>query len=81
MACLATKWHVCATLETFDATEVDSPTAQVANDPGIHIITHEESDGDEVSEEEDDLENTKMVPSYAYNTISYHKRQALSKSA
>ncbi|KAL6205442.1 hypothetical protein ACLB2K_022701 [Fragaria x ananassa] len=81
VACLATKWHVCATLETFDATEVDSPTAQVANDPGIHIITHEESDGDEVSEEEDDLENTKMVPSYAYNTISCHKRQALRKSA
>ncbi|KAL6196263.1 hypothetical protein ACLB2K_031878 [Fragaria x ananassa] len=78
VACLATKLHVCATLESFDATELDSPTAQqVANDPGIHIITHEESDGDEVSDEEDDLENTKMVPSYAYNTISYRKRQAL----
>ncbi|KAL6202408.1 hypothetical protein ACLB2K_026116 [Fragaria x ananassa] len=28
VACLATKWHVCATLESFDATELDSPTAQ-----------------------------------------------------
>ncbi|PRQ31975.1 hypothetical protein RchiOBHm_Chr5g0041311 [Rosa chinensis] len=77
VACLATKWHVCATLESFDGTELDSPTAQIANDPAFYFNTDEESDGDLVSDEDNDLENTKMVPSCSSHTISYQKRQAL----
>lgn len=82
VACLASKWHVCATLESFDATDQgDSPTAQVSNGRGFHVTTDVESDDDLVNDEDDELEDTKMVPSYAYNTISFQKRQALGKSA
>lgn len=36
------------------------------------------SDGD-VGDEEDELDNTKLIPAYAYSTISFQKRQALGK--
>jgi hypothetical protein len=81
VTCLAAKWHVCATLESFEAndiTDAETPRAPIDRErvfPGSS--GGEESDGDDAGDEEDDLDNTKLIPSYAYSTISFQKRQAL----
>ncbi|XWS11262.1 hypothetical protein CRYUN_Cryun38cG0068900 [Craigia yunnanensis] len=79
VTCLAAKWHVCATLDSFDANDGETPRT-----PVIHghqsfppVGTDGESDGEDAGDEEDDLDNNKLIPAYAYNTISYQKRQAL----
>ncbi|GLT83598.1 hypothetical protein SLE2022_018760 [Rubroshorea leprosula] len=78
VTCLAAKWHVCATLESFDANDGETPTTRVTtshNQP-FSEASGGESDS-EASDEEDDLDNNKLIPAYAYSTISYQKRQAL----
>ncbi|KAL3503552.1 hypothetical protein ACH5RR_038001 [Cinchona calisaya] len=76
VTCLAAKWHVCATIDSFDTAEADTPVSRA---PVNHIFpdTSDGSDADDVGDEEDELDNTKIVPSYTYNTISFQKRQAL----
>ncbi|CAK9176555.1 unnamed protein product [Ilex paraguariensis] len=76
VTCLAAKWHVCATIDSFDSTEAETPTTRVACDQVFPVST-EGSDAEDVGDEEDELDNTKLVPSYAYSTISFQKRQAL----
>ena len=78
VTCLAAKWHVCATLDSFDANDGETPRT-----PAIHglldfprVGTDGESDGEDAGDEEDDLDN-KLIPAYAYSTFSYQKRQAL----
>ncbi|XP_015582109.1 uncharacterized protein LOC8269016 [Ricinus communis] len=68
---LAAKWHICATLDTFDSTEGETPRTPTANG-----ITDDE-EGDDAGDEEDELDNSKLIPAYAYSTISFQKRQAL----
>ncbi|CAB4278047.1 unnamed protein product [Prunus armeniaca] len=79
VTCLATKWHVCATLDSFDANEGDSPTTNpiAANGRVFPVASDGESDSDLASDDQDELENAKLDPSYSYSTISYQKRQAL----
>ncbi|XP_052207696.1 uncharacterized protein LOC127811664 [Diospyros lotus] len=76
---LAAKWHVYATVESFDSTgDTETPVAHaVANQ--VFPVTPDapSSDGEDVSDEEDELDNTKLVRAYAYSTISFQKRQAL----
>lgn len=80
VTCLATKWHVCATIESFDAPDVDTETPPV-NGMGNQVFNHEASSSDnEDVGSEDELDNTKLIPAYAYSTISFQKRQALGKS-
>ncbi|XP_022981472.1 uncharacterized protein LOC111480583 [Cucurbita maxima] len=79
---LAAKWHVCATLDSFDVTDGETPMAAAAPADGnlMFPVTprgDEESDGEEGCDEEDELDNTKLIPAYAYSTISFQKRQAL----
>lgn len=78
VTCLAAKWHACATLDSFDAA-----TAQNASGRSLPVVVgseeHGESDNEEVDVEEDELDNTKLIPSYAYSTISFQKRHALGK--
>ncbi|XP_076893731.1 uncharacterized protein LOC143545801 [Bidens hawaiensis] len=69
---LGAKWHTCATIDSFEnvgPTE-ETPVASANN----HFNAHMDSDMDEG--EEDELDNTKLVPVYR-DTISYQKRQAL----
>nr|XP_043628178.1 uncharacterized protein LOC122599692 [Erigeron canadensis] len=67
VTCLAAKWHVCATIDIFESPEGER-----------EAIPSEESTSDcDVGNEEDELVNTKLIPSYAYSTISFQKRQAL----
>uniref|UniRef100_A0A2N9IGA6 Uncharacterized protein n=1 Tax=Fagus sylvatica TaxID=28930 RepID=A0A2N9IGA6_FAGSY len=77
VTCLAAKWHVCATLDSFESGDGETPSAQVANGHVFHVGAQEESGSEEVGDEEDDLDNNNLIPSYAYSTISFQKRQAL----
>ncbi|KAF5478966.1 hypothetical protein F2P56_005484 [Juglans regia] len=77
VTCLAAKWHVCATLESFEGADGETPRAQVDHGLVFPVGAGEESDGEEAGDEEDDLDNDKLIPSYAYSTISFQKRQAL----
>ncbi|XP_057977778.1 uncharacterized protein LOC131164528 [Malania oleifera] len=82
VTCLASKWHVCATIDSFDTADAETPRAPpqggcAAFDGQVLPLSGESSDGEDAAGEEDDLDNTKLVPAYAYNTISFQKRQAL----
>lgn len=77
VTCLAAKWHVCATIDAFESPEADTETPTV----GSQVFPGEasSSDYDDAGSEEDELDNTKLIPAYAYSTISFQKRQALGK--
>ena len=77
---LATKWHVCATIESFEAVDNETPVDHVTNNRVFPVGTDGSSDGEDVGDEEDELDNTKLIPAYAYSTISFQKRQALGQS-
>lgn len=71
---LAAKWHVCATINSFDTTDCETPSAQIASQRAFNSGAEWVSDDDE--DGEDELDNTKMIFNYT-NTISFQKRQAL----
>ncbi|EYU33671.1 hypothetical protein ABFS82_08G172600 [Erythranthe guttata] len=80
VTCLAAKWHVCATIDSFDHTADQAhatPVGCVADEHLFTLTSDGPSDQDDVGDEEDELDNTQFVPSYAYSTISFQKRQAL----
>lgn len=78
VTCLAAKWHVCATVDSFESVEGETPPiSQIANNQDFPVTSEGSSDADDVGDEEDELDNTKFVHSYAYSTISFQKRQAL----
>ncbi|GFQ00779.1 hypothetical protein PHJA_002221800 [Phtheirospermum japonicum] len=70
--CLASKWHVCATIDSFDAADNETRVGRVGDEQ-----FDASSDFDDVGDEEDEIDNTKFIPSYAHSTISFQKRQAL----
>lgn len=72
---LAAKWHVCATINSSDNTEGETPRIQITSDRVFHINADCESD-DEEGDGDNDLHNTKLVPVFSH-TISFQKRQAL----
>lgn len=72
---LAAKWHVCATINSFDNTDGETPRAQITSAQVFRMSAVWESD-DEEGDGDDDLDNTKLVPIFAH-TISFQKRQAL----
>ena len=76
---LVAKWHVCATLDAFDGVGEGEPASAQVSPPQMlpHVGTDGESEGDDTDDEEDDINTTKLIPSYAYSTLSYQKRQAL----
>ncbi|KAM7495599.1 hypothetical protein LguiB_030208 [Lonicera macranthoides] len=77
VTCLAAKWHACATIDSFDAGDGETPMARVAGNQIFPVSSDGSSDADDVGDEEDELDNSKMVPAYTYSTISFQKRQAL----
>ncbi|KAG6695454.1 hypothetical protein I3843_09G098700 [Carya illinoinensis] len=72
---LAAKWHACATINSFDNTDGETPRGQITSAQVFHMSAVWESD-DEEGDGDDDLDNTKLVPIFAH-TISFQKRQAL----
>ncbi|KAJ8754985.1 hypothetical protein K2173_015497 [Erythroxylum novogranatense] len=71
---LAAKWHICATLDTFESTEGETPTTGIGQ---VFPTVGTDGDSSDAGDEEDELDNTKLIPAYAYSTISFQKRQAL----
>lgn len=83
ITCLAAKWHVCATLHSFESSDIETPRAHgpVSPRPFPTAAPHDdESDGEEAGDEEDDVDNTKLIPAFSNSTISFHKRHALGES-
>ncbi|XP_071689730.1 uncharacterized protein [Rutidosis leptorrhynchoides] len=73
---LAAKWHTCASVGSFydvGPTE-ETPMANANNRADYHFNDRMDSDMD--VGEDDELDNTRMVPIYR-NTITYQKKQAL----
>lgn len=70
---LAARWHVCATINSYDDLDGETPTARITASQVLPVSDDWESD-EEV--DGDDLDNTMINPIYA-QTISYQKRQAL----
>ncbi|KDP20685.1 hypothetical protein JCGZ_21156 [Jatropha curcas] len=75
---LATKWHVCATINSYDDMDGETPTYQISTcSRQVFHVDIDWSLDDEDDEGDDDLDdNNKMVPIFAH-TISFQKRQAL----
>ncbi|KAL9236580.1 hypothetical protein vseg_011230 [Gypsophila vaccaria] len=76
---LASKWHVCATIDSFDSTDhADPPTIFDTLSPQVssQVFPFSSESDDEDGDGEDNFDNAKMVPAIA-NTISYQRRQAL----
>ncbi|XP_021755678.1 uncharacterized protein LOC110720900 isoform X3 [Chenopodium quinoa] len=73
---LSAKWHVCATIDSFVTSETELPGANHTN-AGLFDPRSLDSDDDDAGSEEDDVDTTKLLPAYAYSTISFQKRHAL----
>ncbi|KAK1317929.1 hypothetical protein QJS10_CPA05g00959 [Acorus calamus] len=67
---LAAKWHICATIDSFDA-DTETPHACTNRVFPLHV----DSDEEEVPDD-DDMGDTQVVAPHL-NTISFQKRQAL----
>lgn len=77
VTCLASKWHVCATIDSFEAAECESNTPVIQANQVFPSSCEASDADDDVGDEEDELDNSKLVHSYSYSTISFQKRQAL----
>lgn len=73
---LAARWHVCATINSFDELDGETPRAPDSSAQVFPVTANWESDEEE--DGDDDLDNTRIMPIYAH-TISFQKRQALGK--
>lgn len=74
---LAAKWNVCATIHSFDYAETETPMIpQVSSDHQVFPFGADLESDDEEADEDDDLDNGKLVPVFR-NTISFQKRHAL----
>lgn len=71
----AAKWHVCATIDSYDTTDCETPM-QITSCPQVFPIY---IDSEEEAIDGDDVDDTKFVPPQAH-TISFQKRQALGES-
>ncbi|XP_058081441.1 uncharacterized protein LOC131229496 [Magnolia sinica] len=69
----AAKWHVCATIDSFDTMDNETPT-QVPSRPSDFSAAADSDE--EVGSDDDDAVDTKMVLPHS-RTISFQKRQAL----
>lgn len=80
---IATKWNVCASLDTFDDLDSGDTPKYPTSRQHFQILSRRRdvtrsSDDDEDGEVDSDLDNTTIHPIYA-RAISFQKRQALGK--
>ncbi|KAL7616353.1 uncharacterized protein LOC111889491 [Lactuca sativa] len=69
---LVTKWHICATIDSF----VDMGTTGETPRSNINPQMSDLDFDNEVGDGDDELDNTKFIPVYKHS-ISYQQRQAL----
>lgn len=79
---IATKWNVCASLDTFDEDNGETPKYPTSRQH-FQILSRRRDvsrspDDDEDGEVDSDLDNTTIHPIYT-RAISFQKRQALGK--
>lgn len=73
----AATWHVFATIESFDEGTEDPTSVTSA---GAYPLSNSPVESDDEARDEDELDDTKLVPPSHVNTISFQKRQALGES-
>ncbi|CAI9260412.1 unnamed protein product [Lactuca saligna] len=69
---LVTKWHICATIDSF----IDMGTTDETPRSNINPQMADLDFDNEVGDGDDELDNTKFIPVYKHS-ISYQQRQAL----
>lgn len=69
----AAEWHMCATINSFDTADCETPTIQINSDPQLFPI---DTDSEEEAMDGDDVDDTGFVPLQSH-TISFQKRAAL----
>ncbi|KMT12807.1 hypothetical protein BVRB_4g089000 [Beta vulgaris subsp. vulgaris] len=74
---LSAKWHVCATIDSFVTSETELPGTNNISNAVCSNASSVDSDDDDAGDEEDDVDNTKFLPAYAYSSMSFQKRHAL----
>lgn len=75
---MASKWHICATINSYNNIDGETPTtANAISAEAIAANISWGSSDDEVGDEEDELDNTKLLMPVYTQTISFQKRQAL----
>ncbi|XP_075483275.1 uncharacterized protein LOC142523380 [Primulina tabacum] len=68
---LAANWHACTTIYSFDELDYETPMAEIASVRTSYPVTSDlDSDNEEV--EDDELDNTNLVPVFA-NTVFYQR--------
>ncbi|KAL8136442.1 hypothetical protein V2J09_002443 [Rumex salicifolius] len=77
ITCLAAKWHVCATIDSFNPTEQARNPSHLKNTNDYAVLDY--SDENESAHEEDDSDDTRFIPAYKSSSVSFQKRQALEK--
>lgn len=74
---LAAKWHTCATVDSFDDIDpIDETLSTNITSERQNYNFNPQSHSDSEEGDEDELDNTKLVPVYRH-TVSFQKRQAL----
>lgn len=75
---LAAKWHICAAIHSFENINGETQTTDTASAQAIATNVNWGLPDEEVGDEDDEFNNTKLLPVYTH-TISFHTRQALGK--
>ncbi|KAI3850914.1 hypothetical protein MKW92_006052 [Papaver armeniacum] len=76
---LAAKWHICATLDSFEGIDGETPRAPISTcgqQRVSNVFAGSSGESDEESVDGDDHETKIILPSYTH-TICFQKRQAL----
>ncbi|KAM7265771.1 hypothetical protein ACFE04_003454 [Oxalis oulophora] len=73
---LAAKWHVCATINSFDNMDGATPSSQISSSQVFPINVDWELDDELEPGDDDDLNYSSLIPIYTH-TVSFQKRQAL----
>ncbi|XXG45035.1 hypothetical protein AAC387_Pa02g0228 [Persea americana] len=68
----AAKWHMCATINSFDTADCETPV-QITSGPQFFAM---DTDSSEEAMDGDDVDDTAFIPTHAH-TISFQKRAAL----